>query len=268
MLAQGSKNYTVLQDTMISIKILCENRANPKNFAILRNYELVLEVWKNKRKDKKEEVMTKHRLIELTLALIILGVSFWNVKQQQETVSLRDSIVRINDTTKELRDKNKVLINENDHLLKQKKASSESLKKFQQKYIISEINTDLRTEFMNIITKLFEANLNFTPENYSDRKQEVTDYLTEELNKKYFGQDRRTYQETNDTISQLEYLEVYPKLLENNEISGLVIASYKSKKYGQDWIRGMNIFKVQYNDEIKKISKIINLGNGYSSYGK
>lgn len=208
--------------------------------------------------------MTKHRLFELTLVLVIMGVSFWNVKQQQETVSLKEAIVALDEDKKELQVKKEELINENDQLTKQIVASSKTLKEFQNQNSSVKVDTDVNTEFINIITKLFEANLNFTPENYKDKKQEVSGYLSDELKKEYFGQKRRTYQDLNNTFSRIESLEVYPRAVGNNELDGLVVAQYKSKKNNRDWVKGNNIFKISYAVDSKKIIRISNLGSNYT----
>ncbi|SPX01493.1 Uncharacterised protein [Enterococcus malodoratus] len=36
--------------------------------------------------------MRKHKFIDLFLILVILAISFWNVTQQQEKVSLKESV--------------------------------------------------------------------------------------------------------------------------------------------------------------------------------
>lgn len=207
--------------------------------------------------------MAKHRLIELTLVLVIMGVSFWNVKLQQETLSLKEAVVALDEEKKELRVKEEELINENDQLTKQVAASSKALKEFQKQNSNSEVNTDVNTEFINTVTNLFEANLNFTPKNYEDRKQEVSGYLSEELKQEYFGQKRKTYQDANGMTSKLESLEIYSKRVGSDELEGIVVTYYKSKKDVQNWIPGMNIFKVMYDSESKQVTKIISLGNGY-----
>jgi hypothetical protein len=95
------------------------------------------------------------------------------------------------------------------------------------------------------------------------RRKEVSSYLTENLNKKYFGQKRKTYQNANGTFSKLESLEIYPKEAQGTEIEGLVVACYENKHDGYDWIIGKNIFKVQCNNEIKKFTNITSPGSYY-----
>ncbi|EOH72108.1 hypothetical protein [Enterococcus malodoratus] len=207
--------------------------------------------------------MRKHKFIDLFLILVILAISFWNVTQQQEKVSLKESVAALNEKNKELVDKEKDLHHENERLSKQAEESSESLKKIQRQCINSGVDVDLNTDFINIVTKLFEANLNFTPKNYEDRKQEVSGYLSDELNKEYFGQKRNTYQDANGTISQLESLEVYTKGVQEGIIEGLVIVHHRSKQNGEIWTNGMNIFKVFYSNEFEKFVKIENLGSRY-----
>ena len=209
--------------------------------------------------------MRKHRLIELVLVVAIFSISFWNIKQQQEKLSLRAAVAALDEDKKELQMKAEELINENDQLIKQEAAFSKSLKDFQNQNKISGVDTDINIEFIKIVSKLFEANLNFTPENYEDRKREVSGYLSDELKKEYFGQRRNTYQDANGTTSQLIALETYQKGVQNNNLEGLVTVNYKSKKDDQEWVKRMNIFQVTYNDEKKKIVKINNLGGIYSN---
>ena len=208
--------------------------------------------------------MKKHVLIELVLFVVIFGISFWNVKQQQEMVALREAIAVLDEDKKELQVKEEELINENDQLTKQATTSSKSLKEFQSQNNNSGADTVVNAEFINTVTKLFEANLNFTPENYEDRKNEVSGYLSDELKKEYFGQNRKSYQDASNTFSRLESLEVYPRAVKNKEFDGLVVIKYKSKKKNQDWVKGMNIFKITYAIELKKVIRIINLGSSYS----
>ncbi|WP_171025424.1 hypothetical protein [Enterococcus faecium] len=48
-------------------------------------------------------------------------------------------------------------------------------------------------------------------------------------------------------------------------MEGLVVTYYKSKKDVQNWVPGMNIFKVIYDRESKQLTKITSLGNGYTN---
>lgn len=210
--------------------------------------------------------MKKHVLIELVLIVVIFGISFWNVKQQQEIVSLRNAIVVLDEDKIELQVKEEEWTNKNNQLTKQLAAASKSLGEFQDQNKISGADTDANIEFINIVTKLFEANLNFTPENYEDRKQEVSCYLSDDLKKEYFGNNRETYQDANGTTSKLESLEVYFKGEQNDVLEGLGIVQHKNKLSGQDWVKEMNIFKVLYNIKLKKIVKIINFGRGNYPY--
>lgn len=155
------------------------------------------------------------------------------------------------------------LSSEVDQLKNQLANSSETLKKIQKQRTDTATNADLIGEYVLTVTKLYEANLNFTPETYKHCKEEVTNYLSEELVKEYFGQKRNTYQEANGMTSKLISLEVYPKVEKQDEIEGLAVAYHQSKMNGEDWISGMNIFKVTYDRNMKKVTKIKNLGSGY-----
>ena len=205
--------------------------------------------------------MKKHMMIELVLVILFGVMSFFNIQQQQETVSQKEAIATIKKENKEYKTKEQQLLSENERLSDQVTTASNSLKKVQQKYVNSGTDADLNSEFIDVVTKLFEANLNFTPENYEDRKKEVSNYLSEELNKEYFGQSRNTYQDANGTFSKLESLEVYPKGMQSNKAEGLVVVYYKSKQNKQNWIKGMNTFKVMFDVDKKKVISILKLGS-------
>lgn len=200
----------------------------------------------------------------LVAILVILGVGFWNVKLQQKTVSLQKSVVNLKEQKQEFQDKEETLLFENEQLSDEATASSEALKKYQKTISNSGSDIDLNAEYIEVVTKIYQANLNFDPKNYEDRKKEVASYLSDELNKEYFGQGRKTYQDANGITSVLESLEIYPKGLQGLELEGLVVAYHKSRQKGQEWVKGMNIFKVTYDSETKKVTQIVNLGSGYA----
>lgn len=210
--------------------------------------------------------MKKHLLIELILVVVILTLGFWSTVQQQKTISLKENLSTLKEGKKEYTKMNQQLISEKEHLSDQVVAVSNSLKELQQKNPIPEKDVDIDLEFTDIVTKLFKANLNFTPQNYDDKMNEVSNYLSDELNREYFGQERDTYQDMNGTTSMLESLEVYPKVHQDNELEGLIITHYKSNQSGKDWVKGVNIFKVAYHSKKRKIIKIINMGSRYSDY--
>lgn len=208
--------------------------------------------------------MKKSRIIELMLLIIILGIGYWNVKQQQKILYLRNSVEILKEDNKDLKVKEEELISENEQLAKVAESSTKSLKRIQKEIANTGVEVDLNDEFITFVTKMFEANLNFTPKNYSDRKKTVSGYLSDELIKDYFGQNRKTYQDSNHTTSIMESMEVYPKGIQKTQLSGLVIVYYKSKQEDQDWVKGMNIFKLMYDSHTKKITEIVNLGSGFS----
>ncbi|MBV7389627.1 hypothetical protein KUA55_02975 [Enterococcus sp. ALS3] len=209
--------------------------------------------------------MKKHIFIEAILVIAILGVSFWNIQQHQENLSLRESVADQDEKQKELKQKQEELLQENGQLSEKNQAYSESIKKKQIVEKNTGVDSELNTEFINIVTKLFEANLNFTPENYDDRKREVSSYLSEDLKINYLGKNRNTYQEVNGTSSRLTNLEIFSKKSQNGKEEGLAVVNYQSKKSNQEWVNGMNIFKVVYDCKLKRISKIENLGSGYQN---
>lgn len=199
----------------------------------------------------------------LVTILIVFGVIFCNVHLQQETVMLQKSVVHLKEQEQEFLDKEEKLLYENERLSDKVATSSDALKKYEKTVSNSISDVDLNSEYIDVVTKIYQANLNFTPKDYGDRKKEVASYLSDDLNKEYFGQGRKTYQDANGVTSVLESLEIYPKGLQDTQMDGLVVAYHKSKQGGQEWVRGMNIFKVTYDSEIRKVIKIVNLGSGY-----
>jgi len=208
-------------------------------------------------------LMKKQAILLVILLIITVGISYWNVEQQQTIVSLRETSSILKRENKKVKSEEQERSSEVDQLKNQLTASSETLKKLQKQRAGVATDADLIEEYVLTVTKLYEANLNFTPETYKQCKEEVTNYLSEELVKEYFGQKRNTYQESNGMTSKLISLEVYPKVEKHDEIEGLAVAYHQSKMSGEDWISGMNIFKVTYDRNTKKVTKIKNLGSGY-----
>lgn len=207
--------------------------------------------------------MKSHLLVKVILAIVIFGFVFLNLQQQRENVSLSKSLAVQKEKHKEHTEREEELRKENERLSKKITTYSKSLKKNQEVETNDGVDSELNAEFVDIVSKLFETNLNFTPENFIDKKKEVAEYLSEELKQNFFGQGRNTYQDANSTTSRLESLKVYLKKLQNNELEGLIVAKHKSKQLGQDWKKGLNFFKVEYDITNKKVTKIENIGGGY-----
>lgn len=206
--------------------------------------------------------MKKHVLIKIILVLVILGVSFWNFQQQHENLSLKESVEVQEKSRIVFKEREKELQQENELLKEEIKVSSEALKKMREGRGNIEVDEKNDLEFIDVVTKLFEANLNFTPKNFIDKKKEVSSYLSDELKKSYFGQDRNTYQDANGVTSKLESLEIYPKREQKINVDGVVVCFYLSKMDNQVWNKDTIIFRVTYNSESKKVTRITNLGRG------
>lgn len=207
--------------------------------------------------------MKKQAILLVILLVITVGISYWNVEQQQTIVLLRETSSTLKRENKTVKSEEQERTLEIDQLKNQLAASTEALKKLQKQSADTATDVDPIGEYVLTVTKLYEANLNFTPETYKHCKEEVTNYLSDELIKEYFGQKRNTYQEANGMTSKLISLEVYPKVDKYDEIEGLVVVHHQSKMSGKDWLSGMNIFKVTYDRNTKKVTKIKNLGSGY-----
>lgn len=207
--------------------------------------------------------MKKNFFIEALLILTVLVFSFMSIHLLQEKKLLIETVVIHEKKQKALNKRVEELKNEKECLLGNLADSSEAKRKVQKVDSITGVNSDLNTRFNDLITKLFEANLNFTPENFADKKKEVASYLTKELNNEYFGKERNTYQDVNETTSMLEKIEIYHKMMNDEQIEGLVIVYYKSKRSGHEWTEGMNIFKINYKSDVNKVSEISNLGSTF-----
>lgn len=211
-----------------------------------------------------EKTMKKHRLVVLSLIIILIGIIFLNIHQHKEIISFRNITSTLYEEQTILKNKNEELFDQNNRLEEQVKHSSESLKEMKKKYENSGIRSDLKSEYIDIVNKLFDANLNFTPKTIKNKKKEVSKYLTDELDKVYFGQNRKTYQDVNGTYSKLKSIEIYLKEPQEKEIEGLVVICFVSKQGQGEWSKKSSIFKVYYDSESKKIADIINLGTVYS----
>lgn len=207
--------------------------------------------------------MKKHILIELVLVSIIFGFCFWNVNRQQENIDLLRTIENLREKQKEQKVVLEILKDENENLSNELDKFYASLKNKEQITTITDTDDNICVEYDLVVKKVFEGNLNFTPDDIENKKKEVSSYLSDELNTEYFGQERKTYQDANDTFSELVWLEVYQKGIENNKVEGVVVVYHRNKKIGLSWKSGMNLFKVAYNTETKKIVEILNLGNSF-----
>lgn len=207
--------------------------------------------------------MNKRILVELVLVVGIIGFSFQIAHQHKEIIDLRRNITTLKKKQKKHEEKEVQLRSENERLSDEVSAATESQKNDQQRPANTETTVESNSEFISVVTKLFTANLNFMPENYDERKAEVSNYLSDDLRKEYFGQKRNTYQDANGTFSKLEYIEIYPKRSQTDVVEGLVIVKHRNRQRGQNWIERMNIFKVTYDGLSNKISRIENLGSGY-----
>lgn len=211
--------------------------------------------------------MKKNFFIEALLILTVLVFSFMSIHLLQEKKLLIETVVIHEKKQKALNKRVEELKNEKECLLGNLADASEAKRKVQKVDSITGVDSDLNTKFNDLITKLFEANLNFTPENFADKKKEVASYLTKELNNEYFGKERNTYQDVNETSSMLEKIEIYHKMMNDEQIEGLIIVYYKSKRSGHEWTEGMNIFKINYKSDVNKVSEISNLGSTFFDIG-
>lgn len=82
--------------------------------------------------------MKKHMMIELVLVILFGVMSFFNIQQQQETVSQKEAIATIKKENKEYKTKEQQLLSENERLSDQVTTASNSLKKFSKNMSILE----------------------------------------------------------------------------------------------------------------------------------
>lgn len=134
--------------------------------------------------------MKKHILIELVLVSIIFGFCFWNVNRQQENIDLLRTIENLREKQKEQKVVLEILKDENENLSNELDKFYASLKNKEQITTITDTDDNICVEYDLVVKKVFEANLNFTPDDIENKKKEVSSYLSDELNTEYFGQER------------------------------------------------------------------------------
>ncbi|GMG66728.1 hypothetical protein [Tetragenococcus halophilus] len=121
-----------------------------------------------------------------------------------------------------------------------------------------------KKDFTQVVNKTFEGLYNFTPEDMTQRKEKVAPYLSDDLMKQYFS-DRETYGDSDHVSSQLLEVQLYQNLEGSSTSNGLVVVQYESSLEDETPTKATNIFEVSYTEKDKKLTKIINLGNSYTS---
>lgn len=125
-------------------------------------------------------------------------------------------------------------------------------------------NQETENDFTQVVNQAFEGLYNFTPEDMTQRKEKVTPYLSDDLMKQYFS-DRETYGDSDHVSSQLLKVQLYQNLEGSSTSDGLAVVQYESSLEDETPTKATNIFEVSYNEKDKKLTKIINLGNSYTS---
>lgn len=122
---------------------------------------------------------------------------------------------------------------------------------------------DAKKAYQDQVNDLFTTLFNYTPDNFSARKERGKAFLSEELMKDYFS-NKQTYSDANGVTSQLKEIKIFTQTVQGTELNGLVMVKYESKVDGSSWTKGMNLFEVTYDPPTKKVTKIQNLGSGFT----
>ncbi|MGM0020251.1 hypothetical protein IGK80_001130 [Enterococcus sp. DIV0609] len=201
--------------------------------------------------------------IVLSMSAIFLVALFFVVqKEQKEIEGLQTKVVELKKEKTYLEKE----IQRSEHTSQINKEAYDSL--VRQKEVLEEqqLNTETseqRKKFADITKKLFQKMYTFTPETYGSRKKEVKEWLSEELYQQYFS-EKTTVGDSNGISSDLLSCEVYVKAWTTKTIDGLVVVKYSSgSAYGSQ--KGMNLFSISFNPESQRITRMDNLGSGYTS---
>lgn len=188
----------------------------------------------------------------LVVGIVVLGLN--NAQQKKEIKTAESKLV--------------VLKAKNDQLKKDKGDLADSTSDYRQKVANMEkqlLNTgkdiDLNQEYEKVAKDLFETLLNFTPSNYGEKKKQAEAFYSDELREQFKG-DSRSYQDSNGVSSELEYIDVFSKSVQEGEMKGIVVEEHKSGMSSDTMKKGRSMFLVSYDINTKKITELKNLGSG------
>lgn len=188
----------------------------------------------------------------LVVGIVVLGLN--NAQQKKEIKTAESKLV--------------VLKAKNDQLKKDKGDLADSTSDYRQKVANMEkqlLNTgkdiDLNQEYEKVAKDLFETLLNFTPSNYGEKKKQAEAFYSDELREQFKG-DSRSYQDSNGVSSELEYIDVFSKSVQEGEMKGIVVEEHKSGISSDTMKKGRSMFLVSYDINTKKITELKNLGSG------
>lgn len=201
--------------------------------------------------------MLNRKLATITIFVLIVSVFALSIGlniKQELTVKTADSKITA------LEKKNDILKRET----KDQKSRISKLEDENNKMIETQVvnkDGDVYKEFTNIATKYFKSRFNYDPKTYKESKENVRDLISEELYKK-FSENQLTYGDSNNVSSRLDNLEIYSgSLINQKTITGLLIVDYESKLGETDWFKNSEIYTVQYDIHVKKLTKIQSLGS-------
>lgn len=117
--------------------------------------------------------------------------------------------------------------------------------------------------FQETTENLFKALTDFDADTYEQRKAAAEPYLSADLLKLYFS-DTPNRGDSNQTDSRLVEVTLYSQAIQGEHMKGLVVSRYESRVNSSNWTKGLTLFEVEYDTQSKKITKIQNLGSGYT----
>lgn len=114
------------------------------------------------------------------------------------------------------------------------------------------------------IHKVMKVFYNFTPDNYTNREQEVKNELSESMRKQFFPQNVSNYQ--GKLFSKMMDLQIYSNTYytKAGDKTALVTVDYQTHYENQETHKQQAIWKVSYDVQNKQITKIEPVGDEMS----
>ena len=114
--------------------------------------------------------------------------------------------------------------------------------------------------YQNVITDAMEVLFDFTPENFSERKEKVKQYFSSNLIENFFDPEGN-YQNSNGVSSRINQLSIYNRTIQEDTLDGIVVVDYESSRDGGKWWKSTSFYQVSYDVKEKKIISFQSLGS-------
>lgn len=110
-------------------------------------------------------------------------------------------------------------------------------------------------QFNDIASNLIKVLYDYSPANFKDRKAAAQNYMTDSAYTSFFPKNVHMG-DTSYVTSKVGDIKVYNKAVQNDQFTGLITVSYKSKYQNQAYNHGQAFYEVKYDTHAKKISSI------------